>query len=74
MSCPGYGIAKQNFSVYAPAVGLQNKIFLSMPRVSPIAPRQIPGATAENFLSLLKILPNSVILDTEKVCKKVRLP
>lgn len=35
---------------------------------------RLPGSTAEKFLSLLKILSNSVILDTEKVCKKVRLP
>jgi len=32
------------------------------------------GPPTEKFLSLLKILRNSVILDTEKVCKKVRLP
>ena len=35
---------------------------------------RFPEPTAEKFLSLLKILSNSVILDTEKVCKKVRLP
>ncbi|MBR6642483.1 MAG: hypothetical protein IKL28_02345 [Lachnospiraceae bacterium] len=67
----GGAMARKQFS-YAPASQIGGAMAEKQASHAPAG--RFPGAIARKFLSLLKILSNSVILDTEKVCKKVRLP